>query len=233
MAAGSSDREIDTLMEEASQALAGTAYFEAERLAEKALSLAWKATDFDRMARIIMPLQEARRQRYQQALDVGRISIVDTPDTEDGVIEPGCYLFQPPQVGAGARRFRLAAREREIPVAVVCREPLTILKLCPVVAIGPGITIRTRVDPPEDHENIDMAWFTAAMRELGDFALCPESLDPSIATRRRLDALLSRLDAIPEHEGLHHAVEETCREREREKAADEEKAAAAAAGRDG
>ncbi len=54
MAARPSDRQIDALMEEASQALASTAYFEAERLAEKALELAWKATDFDRMARIII-----------------------------------------------------------------------------------------------------------------------------------------------------------------------------------
>ena len=55
--------------------------------------------------------------RYQDGLDDGV--------TEDMELEPGCYLVRPPLVGADARRLRLAAFEREIPVTVICREPRT------------------------------------------------------------------------------------------------------------
>ena len=71
MTTTSREQKIDDLMESASAALAATRYFEAERLAWQALGAAHSAKDFERMGRIALPLQEARRQRYQQALDVG------------------------------------------------------------------------------------------------------------------------------------------------------------------
>jgi len=212
--------QIDALMEEASQALAHTAYFQADRLARRGLLMARDADDFGRMARIILPLQEARRQRLQQALDVGSVTIVQMPIEETTPIEPGCYLIQPPQVGADARRLRLAAMEREIPVAVVCREPLTSLKLCPIVAISPGVTIRTKIDEPADPAHPDLPWFLEAMEALGDFAI--SSLDPALTTLKRIDALLNRLDTIPDHEGLHQALEEACRQALQEQAEQEE-----------
>ena len=224
--AAASPKKTDELMEKASVALTKTKYFETERLALKALILARNSEDFGRMARILMPLQEARRHRLQQALDTasGSITLIDESVNEDTAVASGCYLIQPPQVGADARRLRLLAFESELPIAIVCREPLTQLKLCPIVAIGPGVTIRTVVEPPDDPEDIDMAWFVGAMESLGDAAI--ERIDTGRATIRQLDQLVNSLDAIPNHEKLHQALEDVCRRAEREQA---EQAAAAQA----
>ncbi|MDY7108163.1 MAG: hypothetical protein SYC29_05955 [Planctomycetota bacterium] len=219
MPAARDSESIDALMEQASQALVQTAYFQAERQAREALTMARDDDDFGRMARIIMPLWEARRQRLQQALDVEDVTVVETPIEEDMTIEPGCYLVRPPQVGADARRLRLMALEREIPAAVLCREPKTSLGLCPIVAIAPGVTIRTKVDEPPDPDHPDMAWFIGAMEALGEFAII--SLDPALPTLKRLDALLNRLETIPDHEGLHHALEEVCKQAQQEEAGGE------------
>ncbi len=211
--------QIDSLMEQASQALAGTAYFQAERLADEALGLARQESDFARMSRILMPLWEARRQRFQLAIDASpKVRIVEELVAEEMEIGPGCLLIRPPQVGADARRLRLMALQRDIPVAVLCREPLTSLKLCPVVAISPGVTVRMKIDPPDDPENPDIGWFVGAMEELGEFAV--DSLDPGMITLKRLDQLMGRLDAMPEQEVLHQALQDVCQRVLREQADD-------------
>ena len=204
-------KKIDELMEKASEALAQMSWFEAERLAQKALVMAWQQRDCERMARIILPLQEARRQRFQRALDVGSVTVMDSaPITEDVKVEPGGYLVGPPLVGADARRLRVAALSQEVPAAVLCREPATQLGLVPVVSTIPGKSFRTKVRPPKDRRQPDLAWMVDAMEALGDAAL--ESIDPQKAVDRRIEALMEMLDAMPEHEGLHQALEAACRE---------------------
>src|SRR6185503_7468160 len=178
MSANVKHRKIDELMEKASESLVRTAYFEAERMAEKALLMARQDRDFERMARIVLPLQESRRQRLQLALDGGKVRPLIKPITEDMKIEKGCYLVQPPNVGADARRLRLAALAAEVPVAVLCREPLTQTKLVPLVAISPGATIRTKVPPPRNAEHPELPWFVEALEALGDFAI--ESIDSTL-----------------------------------------------------
>lgn len=202
--------KIDELMEKASEALAQTSYFEAERLASKAMEMAHAGREYEHMARIVLPLQEARRQRLQLALDTDAVVVVQHEITEEMEVGPGCYLVQPPQVGADARRLRLLALRREVPLAVVCREPLTQLRMWPVVAICPGLTVRTPIEPPDDEDAVDLAWFAGALEELGDWSL--ESMDDSMPVTRRIEALLQRLDAVPEHEGLHQVLGDACRE---------------------
>ena len=70
----------------------------------------------------------------------------------------------------------------------------------------------------EDPDDIDLAWFVGAMEAIGDRAIT--ELDPALTTLKRLDALVARLDAIPDHEGLHHALEEACQDAEREQKAE-------------
>lgn len=212
MSTSARPKQIDELMEKASQALADTEYFKAEAFAAEALTKARQRLDFDRMARIVLPLLEARRQRYQRAIDVGTIEIVDdlVAVREHWEPKPGCFLVQPPVVGADARRMRLHALQAEVPVAIICREPTTQIGLCPIVAIAPGVTVRTHTDLPDDEAAPDMAWFVETMEVLGDFAI--EALDPELAILKRVDALIGRLDAVPEHEGLHQALEAVCHE---------------------
>ncbi len=137
-------QRIDALMEQASTALVARQYFQTERLCLDALEQAFRAADFHRMARIILPLQEARRQKRDIAVETSKVSVVDSVVPNPGEIKAGMYLIKPPRVGLDGRLLREAADREEIPVLIVVREPTTRAGLCPVVALGP-VTVRTRV----------------------------------------------------------------------------------------
>jgi hypothetical protein len=199
---------VQSLMTKATQALSRNHWFEAERLAAKALDMARAEGDFNLMARIALPLQEARRQRMQAAYDSKKVVILDATPGADFALAPQCYLLQPPLVGADARRLRLLALEREVPAIFLCREPRTQLGLCPVVAIG-QVTIRTRIDSPRTWEKPTLAWFIDACEQLGDAAI--ETLDLGAEPAKQVDALLERLDAFPDHEKLHQVLAATCK----------------------
>ncbi|MFN4241921.1 MAG: hypothetical protein ACK4PI_01640 [Tepidisphaerales bacterium] len=67
MSAGvASESDVQALCEVASQKLVATDYIAAERLLERAKSLAMEQQDFDTLARLMFPLQEARRQKRQR-----------------------------------------------------------------------------------------------------------------------------------------------------------------------
>ncbi|MSR41565.1 MAG: hypothetical protein EXS10_06655 [Phycisphaerales bacterium] len=197
-----------SMLAKAERALSRHQWFEAERLALKALELARVARAFDEMARIILPLQETRRQRMQVAAALGKVTIVKESVAEDTKISAGCYLVQPPAVGADARRLRLALLERDAPSLVLCREPKTSMGLCPIVSIG-QVTIRTRIDPPKNWDKPSFSWYLAALEQLGDAAIA--SIDRGIEPVRQVDALLQCLDSHPDHEKLHQALADACK----------------------
>jgi len=207
MSSTSHGQQIDGLMEQAEAALRARRWFEAERLALKALNAARRQESWETMARIALPLQEARRLRLGQALDRRTIAIVDTVVHDADPVAPGCYLIQPPLVGADARRLRLAALRQEVSAAVLCREPLTRLKQCPVVAIG-AVTIRTKVAPPRNERKPTMEWFVATMEALGDAGM--QSIDSGTDLDRQIDQVLACLDSVPDHEKLHQLLHEMC-----------------------
>lgn len=211
---------VDEIMERASRALEGTSYFDAARLARDGLTRARRAADFGRMARIILPLQEARRQIREAAADTDRVAIVT--ELTRAALEPGAYLVQPPLIGVDARDIRERAERRRSPVIVVAREPLTRDGLWPIVAIAPT-TIRAKVVPPWPLERVEaspskdqppaappMSWMLAAGEALGDAAIAgvPTDLPPAW----RVDDLLDALDAIPDHEKLAQALAAACRD---------------------
>lgn len=132
---------IDGLMDRASEALVATDYFLAESLCLKALAKARKAGDFERLARLALPLQEARRQIRQLATDAasaGSITVLSKPPARSDTFEPGIYLCQPPMIGKQARALRELLTARQIPALVLCREPLTRAGLWPIVAVTEG-----------------------------------------------------------------------------------------------
>ena len=69
--------------------------------------------------------------------------------------------------------------------------------------------MRTKIDPPTDPDQPDLDWILDAIEALGDWAI--QTMDPERPPERYLDELLSRIDAIPEHEGLHQCLEAACR----------------------
>ena len=87
--------QIDSLMETASEALAHGNYFACERAAAEALQMAFQGEDYERMARILLPLEEARRQKRLAAVDTGRLTILDSSEQLDEPIEAGCFLLEP------------------------------------------------------------------------------------------------------------------------------------------
>lgn len=201
--------QVSEMMERAEAALRRSQWFEAERMAQRSLEMARRGNDFASMARIVLPLQEARRQRIQRALDSKKLFVLEGDIHDEMALVPGCYLVQPPAVGADARRLRLAALRREVCVAVLCREPRTRLGRCPVVAIG-QITVRVQVNPPKNWDKPDLRWFIETMETLGDTAI--DSLDTGLELDRQIDFLLNALDAVPDHEKLHQVLEAKCRE---------------------
>lgn len=200
---------VDELMQKAMQSLKGARWFDAEQLAARALQFAHGDADFERMARIVPALQEARRQRFQLAIDAAKksVTVLDGDLGEDPVLAPGAYLVQPPLVGADARRARLTSLARGHAVAVLCREPTNARGMVPIVAIG-GVTVRTRIDGWGKAAKVDFKWFVKAFEQLGDEAI--NSLDSGQEPDRQVDDLMHALDSVPEHERLHQVLVERC-----------------------
>lgn len=114
---------IDTIMERASQALVQTHYTQCEKLCLEALALAEQAADYDRFARILLPLQEARRQRRQAALDAGVIVLCQKDGPVEAALEEhkqGCLLLIAPPFNADdEHKLRTAAFDQELLVEVL------------------------------------------------------------------------------------------------------------------
>lgn len=127
---------IDELMERASVALVEAEYFDSERLCARALRQARAADDFERMTRICLPLQEARRQIRQLAEAGGVRAVVDRDPGRGVAFEAGCYVLQPPLLGVDAVAFRESAWRRKVPVFVLTREPMTRAGKWPMVAVA-------------------------------------------------------------------------------------------------
>lgn len=217
---------IDQRMERASRALEAGQYFEAERLALGALEMARTAEDWERMARVCLPLQEARRQKRQLAMDAGFRLVLRDPPRKAPDMRPGLRLLEPPCIGLDARRLRETADKKQSPMIIICREPVVRsgprAGLWPIVGVsgqresigGPTgmITVRAYVAPPplQDAEVPGLTWFLSAGEALGDAALA--RINPKDPAHYRVDDLLEFLDAVPDHEKLHQALAAACRE---------------------
>ncbi|HMN42655.1 MAG TPA: hypothetical protein PKE29_17580 [Phycisphaerales bacterium] len=226
--------KIDAMMDQASRALVSRDYFGAEKLALSALRRAHHDADYERMARIILPLQEARRQKREMAFDTKRVFVVDGEIPHGRGLVSGCYLVTPPRVGADGRMLRDAADEKRAPVFVLVREPPTRDGLWPIVAVGP-VTVRAKVGPfvapppPAPKASAkgkargekgapaasaagvpSVRWFVAAGEALGDEAIGQVCVTLPAAVR--VSALMDRLESVPHHEKLHQRLEEACRE---------------------
>lgn len=204
------ESRTDQLMDDASQALVSGRYAEAERLSLEGVQQAHHAQDFERMARAIMPLQESRRLRRQQAADVKKVTRLASYSDLEGyltgnkTIQPGCYLIEPPLVAADGRELRERALAEDVSVFVLVHEPLTRLGHWPIVMVGP-VTIRTRVAPPK---KLDVAWLLQAGEALGDHAI--SLLDPNDDPVSRVDHLLEMLSTVMDHEKMHQVLHDAC-----------------------
>ncbi len=207
---------VNQLMERASAALLATSYFEVETLCVKAMEMARRSRDFETMSRIILPLLEARRQRRHMATDTGVVKVLVSLPSDDTVLESGCYLLKPPLIAAEAAMVRDLAFARQIPAAILTREPRTSTGKWPVVAVNSDRSFRTQIDAPKingveipDGEAPDVGWFMLAVEAVGDAAISKlKSTDPAAF---RVDDLWESMMCLPEHEKLHQRFVTECR----------------------
>lgn len=232
---------IDRLMDRASLALEETRYFDTESLATTALGRAHRAGDYERMARIVLPLQEARRQKRQLAIDAAYlgpsasgITVIDSrrqiPGPADLPAVGGCFLFQPPLIAADARDFHDGANAAKVPLIVLTREPLTREGLWPIVSVSASHSVRTKVAPPTPQQRdeasktkdgftvatarqISRQWLEAALEALGDAAIAKIRAFESKGDPPAwlVEDYLEQLDAFPDHEKLHQELARVCR----------------------
>jgi hypothetical protein len=222
MSESASVNRIDEIMDKASKLLVAMKSIDCEMLCIRAIELAVRENDWDRLSRIVLPLQESRRLRRQAATDSPKVRIVDTQTQLRAKADTGCYLFQPPLIAAEARTFRESALRRGVDVFVLTREPMTKDGKWPISAVG-ALTVRTKVDPPkgvvskegcitrdEMTEPIEISWFQSAAEALGDAAIA--SVDPAEPAAHRVLDMIERIDAFNEHEKLHQALERAAEE---------------------
>ena len=204
----SSSRTFSKKLGAAITAMEKNDFFHAESMAVTLLEEARGVFDYDAMAAAIPVLKTARQARVKAALEVDApIHRLEAPIEEGQSFEGGCWLIDPPRVAADGRTIRTTAFEEKVPVIVLTREPMTRLGLRPIVSIGRA-TVRTKIEPAEDSDNPDLDWFMSSIETLGDHAI--ETIDTGTDIVKQIDGLLDRLSAIPEHNGLHDALEEAC-----------------------
>ncbi len=218
---------LDTLMDRASEALVKTQYFEAIDLSLRALHRAVQKRDWERVARITMPLQEARRQLRQIACDAGKSFVLRSLPARGTTIEPGCYLLEPPMIGLDGKTFRDMARARKVPVLALVKEPTTSAGRWPIVGVGTGqfenVVARVQVDPPASLVGCtgpiaqtdakllpDASWFQSTLEALGDAAI--RKVRPEWPAAHRVEDLAEYLDAVPDHEKLSQALAAAAKE---------------------
>jgi len=233
------NRTIDANMELASQKLVARDYFSCEKLCSDALAAAFGARDYERMSRILMPLQEARRQKRQIAEDADRVIVIERDAPTEAQLGAGVYVIRPPRVAAEARALREHLDRLEIPSAVLTREPTTKAGKIPMVAIGPT-TLREHLTPPpveaagkfgeaaggaagesnsqadpmHCREELPLWWLLWACEQLGDGAIA-DALRDAKAGQKRVEQLYFSLQALPEHDKLHQVLAEACLEASR------------------
>ena len=204
-------KAIQDLLKRGSAALKKEDWFQAEELLSKATGMLRSRMEWGCLADTIEQQHTARKGRRKAALaSRSAIRIIEEDPGDKPDIERGRVLFQPPMVGADARRYGLEARAQEVAVAVICREPTTQLGEIPVVAIAPGATVRVKIDPPKSESKPSAAWFRSAIDALGQEAVAMDQID--LETPKRVDRLLALIDAVPDSVAPHERLVEVCRE---------------------
>ncbi len=194
-------KQLEATMEEASAALAAGDYFECERLASEAMQSAFAREEWDLVARIAMPLQEARRQRRLMAIEADRVFVFEKdPPSGETLLESGCYVIVAPCVAADARRINEAALDQGVAVMALACEPKTQLGLLPVAVVGPT-TIRAKMKPTR---HFTPRWCMQAIDALTQSAL--ETFDPGRAVHRQVEDLVEKVMTLPESELLHQKL---------------------------
>jgi hypothetical protein len=202
------DLSIEDLCELGQDQLIRTRYLEAESTFMRAEALAQSANDWDRLSRLYMPLQEARRQR-RQLCGEGLVRLDLLARGPDEVLDPASILEQYPHgqlliAGWGtlepARRLRALAAQRGLYVESFLAAAYPASDSI-VVLIAPEE--QTPLPPPGSdvvtHRPTHCLLFTAAQLPHGATAGTPQTYGRVMGMWEQLHApFLAAADAAPQ-----------------------------------
>lgn len=211
---------LDDLMQTASQALADMDYARCERLCAEALNQARAEEHWVMAQRVLLPLQEARRQKRQSALDGLILLGVPAADDEQELLaflktpRLGCIVLTQPTTAEQAARVEQSIAEQGLAIEVLfadnpMAEPTWRIR----TASGPAASVDQPapvqwagrlIDPMRTTPPTPAHWFMQASEALGDAALAAIGTAPG--TVDYFDALARVLDAVGDHEILHQRL---------------------------
>jgi len=232
---------IDDTMEQASVALAKMDYLTCEQLCLDALAAARQAEQWAVYGRILLPLQEARRQRRMIASEgVVRLGTSDLEADFDAWVDQlagrGCLAVTRPLDAAVAQAFSQETSTRRLHVEVLYVDSKVDDATWTVCSLAqPGLS--ADVDAPCDVwrdcwiqpdeaapiydeaqkcDRLPADWFLDACERLGDLAMRQVAADLPVV--QQIEMLEARLTAAPDHEKLHQRLADAARRAAREHA---------------
>ncbi|MDX1681686.1 MAG: hypothetical protein R3336_01070 [Phycisphaeraceae bacterium] len=227
--------QIDQIMEQASEALATMDYSRCELACVQALTLARDGERWADYGRILLPLQESRRQRRMTAAEgairLGTAGLADDPQAWIDQHEAGCLLVGPipdaqpvdqlrEQAIHDGRPFEIfawlepdAAPTTQSPAWTVAAGSFTCTVPPPASQWQDqtlNATSSAHPDPRSAEGDGPVEWFLDVLEQLGDRVIRESGeIDDPI---ERLALLEEGLGAVPDHELLHQRLLETARD---------------------
>jgi len=203
--------QLDPIMEQASRALADIDYLGCEVLCLKALAIARQSARYGYYARILLPLQEARRQRRMIAaagsIQLGSMADGFTPEAWLDEHPAGCIVLTHPHTAEDAKALDVSARRNNQCVEVLYADNPAEDRTWTIRAYT-GEPVSCEVDAPQEIDR-PAQWFIHASEQLGNAAI--QSVDPQLAGPARVEALEVRLTVFPDHELLHQRLADAAR----------------------
>ncbi len=213
-------------MQGASTSLAEMDYLACEQRCLEALAIARRRGDWSNYARVLLPLQEARRQRRMIAVE-GTIRLGTTDLGEPSAqwldrFDAGCIVLTHPHDRATSRRLHETARRASRHVEILFCDNAASAKQWTlrtfdgpeseaVIPAPPGPVLDRWLEPQgaamRDRTAAD--WFLEACERIGDAVLTGV---PQPSGRSGLEALEQCLVAVTDHEILHQTLGRVARE---------------------
>lgn len=224
----------DDIMQRASQALVKMDYLSCEALCLEALALARTRADWPTYARILLPLQEARRQRRMIAaegvirLGTGDLTAGAPPTTWLDQVQAGCIVLTHPHTSDQAAALLRQARQKRLHIEVLFADNASNQPTWRVQSFDGPPVVCDRPAPPQEWRDRWLPagevpvvtdplaggptstsptdWFLNAAEALGDAALQQTASSD-------IDALEPLLAVAPDHEILHQRLAAAARVR--------------------
>lgn len=183
-------------------------WFKVEKETLAVVDPARASENWETLASALDSLCTARQSIAGAARKGKLVNVIDSMEDIDSLEKGGRYLVRPPLVARDASILDHTLKLKGISVVVLCREPITQLGKCPIVALGSGVTIRTQIEEPANPDKPSCRWFDLAVEALG--ACVVDRIDTEATPQRQLNYLLAHLSAIPMHVDSYRAAIALC-----------------------